>query len=52
MNRVGSNCADGSCTQPNGFTFTGLTSQAVSFTCEFAALGHDDWKMLVTCQAN
>ncbi len=52
VNRVGSNCADGSCTQANGFVFSGLTSQAVSFTCEFAALGHDDWKLLVTCQAN
>jgi hypothetical protein len=48
---VGTNCTDGSCTQANSFTFSGLTSLVVSFTCEFAALGHDDWKLLVTCQA-
>ncbi|MFZ5439750.1 MAG: hypothetical protein ACOZQL_07060 [Myxococcota bacterium] len=46
-----SNCVDGSCTIANAFSFTGITSQAASFTCEFAAIGHDDWVLNVSCSA-
>lgn len=53
-----SNCADGSCTCPGtscpgntGVAGVGPSSVSTSFTCEFAAVGHDDWKLNVTCNA-
>ena len=53
-----SNCADGSCTCPGtscpgntGVGGVGPGSVSASFTCEFAAVGHDDWKLNVTCNA-
>lgn len=49
-----STCLDGSCTQVvTGYTFTGNGSyEDVTFGCELLAVGHDDWKLSITCTAN
>lgn len=50
--RSSSNCIDGSCTYASdGPSLLNATSFSAIFTCEFAASGHDDWKLLVSCVA-
>ena len=51
-NRVGSNCIDQSCTQPSGSpTKVSASRYDAAFSCEFAASGHDDWSLSVSCSA-
>ncbi len=48
-----STCVDGSCTQVQSFTFTANGSyEDATFACEAFAVGHDDWKLSITCTAN
>ncbi len=48
-----STCVDGSCTQVPAFNFTANGSyEDVAFNCEGFAIGHDDWKLSITCTAN
>ncbi|MGV3624981.1 MAG: hypothetical protein ACO1OB_29445, partial [Archangium sp.] len=58
VERLFSNCLDGSCTCPGAMCpgnasvgSVGFTNQDVSFICEFAAVGFDNWRLNVTCTA-
>lgn len=52
VERQYSTCVDGSCTQVRTFTYAGNGSwEDVEFACEAFAVGHDDWKLSISCSA-